>query len=180
MEVRKDKSEDMQKLENEKAKNNEIRAQVDDIENVQILNNDEMLNFKHILSGIENEKKEKVKFAKTDKRTWLAGHTAVAKVISHGTKDNEDARTLEIENTKAANQAFGVINISQKLFDKSLTRLRPTHNKTNTMQGQTSHIREDIVNVEDLAGVSEDTPAYTNVNTSDYNAATLRTLRILP
>ena len=66
--IRKDKSEDMQQMENEKAKNNmniqtdiaknNIRGQVNDVENVQILYNDEM----HIVSRIEKGTKSKVKF----------------------------------------------------------------------------------------------------------------------
>ena len=80
-----------------------------------------------------------------------------------------------IENSKTAHQVFGVRNIPWKLFEKSLTRLRPTHNKTNTTQGQTSHISEDIVNVKDSAGVREDTLANTNVNTGDSYTAFIRT-----
>ena len=66
--------------------------------------------FRPILSQIEKEAQDRVKFVKGGPGTQLVGHRPIARVIKHSGEKNPISRTVVIENSPEAHQVFGIRN----------------------------------------------------------------------
>ena len=66
--------------------------------------------FRPILSKIDREAQDRVKFVKGGPGTKLVGHRPIARVIKHRGEENPVSRTVVIENSPEAHQVFGIRN----------------------------------------------------------------------
>ena len=73
-------------------------------------------NFRPILSQLSPDTQDKVLIARADSQPGVEPRQTLAKVIQHNKKDSPYARTVVIQNTQQAFQAFGVKNIPQHII----------------------------------------------------------------
>ena len=101
-------------------------------------------NFRPIISQLSPATQDKVLIARADSEPGVEPRQTLAKVIQHNNKDSPYARTVVIQNTQQAFQAFGVKNIPQHILRSWARNKRRTQNS----QSQPSNL-EDLEDLED-------------------------------
>merc|ERR1739842_145729 len=100
--------------------------------------------FRPIISQLSPATQDKVLIARADSEPGVEPRQTLAKVIQHNNKDSPYARTVVIQNTQQAFQAFGVKNIPQHILRSWARNKRRTQNS----QSQPSNL-EDLEDLED-------------------------------
>merc|ERR1739844_99390 len=85
-------------------------------------------NFRPIISQLSPATQDKVLIARADSEPGVEPRQTLAKVIQHNNKDSPYARTVVIQNTQQAFQAFGVKNIPQHIIRSWARNKRRTQN----------------------------------------------------